>query len=239
MRYFNEFEILKDVISNNIDVEKHLDKISKNDIIKNLMKKKYIPLSQDFFVSYDVMEDKNWALLPQKIKDEIMTIYKDLESKNPVDLKRLIDLSKIYPNVPSIYNYITVYYFLTGNREQQYETILKTIKKFPDYLFAKISLADYYKYNDMEDKIFDAYGGKLDIYLIKPNKENKYHITEIRGFYHNVAVYYLYKNKLDEALLCYCLFREIDKDHRSTKDLGERIFAHIVGKIKDKMRKII
>ncbi len=59
-------------------------------------------------------------------------------------IQKIKDLIKKYPNLPTLYNYLSVAYEKTRNFEKVFETTNKLVEKFPDYLFGKIILANYY-----------------------------------------------------------------------------------------------
>ncbi len=166
MRYFNTLDLIHDIITHNIDFDKHLKRIREEDVIKNLMKKKATMLNKDFIIAEKTMEEENFAKLPQNVKDElnkIISALKKLTNKNLLEnyLKILSKLKKDYPNVPVIYNIITSVYTLLGDKEKQYQTIIETRDKFPNYLFGKTALCEYYLQNHKENKIPDAFDNKL------------------------------------------------------------------------------
>ncbi len=85
MRYFNTLDLIHDIITHNIDFDKHLKRIRKEDVIKNLMKKKATMLNKDFIIVEKTMEEENFAKLPQNVKDElnkIISALKKLTNKN-------------------------------------------------------------------------------------------------------------------------------------------------------------
>jgi hypothetical protein len=228
MKYFNTYELIKEVITGKIDYEKHLKSVSQEEILKNLKRKREnIPLSKEFFITDEPQEEENFAKLPENIKDDINKIGYDIKHADKdtkeKHLKNLLKLQKTYPNVPVIYNYLTVIYAYLGDKEKQYKAIMETKDKFPDYLFGKISLADYYLQNKLSNKILSAFDNKLEIYTCIPQKSNLYHISEVRAFYSLIGQYYLSQNKIDHALLCYFLLKQIDAKHPPTILLGKMI----------------
>ncbi len=228
MKYFNTFDLIRDVITNNIDFDKHLKRIRKEDVIKNLREKKATMLNKDFIITEEIMEEENLAKLPQNVKDKLNKIISAL--KKPANkgimencLKILSELKKNYPNVPVIYNLLTSVYTLLGDEERKKQTIIETTDKFPDYLFGKTALCEHYLENKMEDKIPDVLDNKLEIYLCVPRASNIYHVSEVRSFYSVIGRYYAFKNMTDHALFCYLLLKEIDEHHPLTELLGKYI----------------
>jgi len=236
MKYFNTFELIQEFITHKLDCEKHLKRITPDDVIANLRRKRATPpLNGEFFITDEPLEEENFAKLPQNIKDNLDEIHSAFNNENKTvnkkNLKILFELKKSYPCVPVIYNYIAVVYTHLGDKEKMYQTIMETRDKFPDYLFGKIALADYYIQNNLHDKIPGAFGNKLEIYLCNPKKSKLYHLSEVRAFYSIVGQYYVFKDKIDHALLCYLLLKQIDEEHPVTVLLGRRIVIHELEKI--------
>ncbi|OQX21691.1 MAG: hypothetical protein BWK75_02615 [Candidatus Altiarchaeales archaeon A3] len=228
MRYFNHFDLIYGVVTNKINFDKHLKRIRKEEVIKNLMKKNATLLNKDFIITDEIMEEENFAKLPQNVKDKLNKIIIALKkpaNKDIVEncLKILSELKKNYPNVPVIYNLIISAYTLLGDEEKQYQTIIEIRAQFPDYLFGKTALCEHYLQNKMEDKIPDVLDNKLEIYLCAPRASNIYHVSEVRSFYSVMGRYYAFKNKIDHALFCYILLKDMDECHPLTELLGKYI----------------
>jgi len=129
-------------------------------------------LNKDFIITEETIEEENFAKLPQTVKDKINKIISALKTpanKNLMEnyLKILSELKKNYPDVLVIYNILnnilTSAYTLLGDEEKKYQTIIETTDKFPNYLFSKTALCEYYLQNHKEDKIPDV----LDIVHLK------------------------------------------------------------------------
>jgi len=241
MKYFNTLDLIRDVITNNIDFDKHLKRIRKEEVIKNLRKKKATILNKDFIITEEAMEEENFAKLPQNVKDTINEIIGALKKPANKDstkhcLKILLELKKNYPNVPVIYNLLTAVYTLLGDEERKKQTIIETRDKFPDYLFGKIVLCEHYLQNNMEDKIPDVLDNKLEIYLCAPRASGIYHASEVRSFYSVVGRYYAFKNMIDHALLCYFLLKEMDEHHPMTEVLGKYIVLQELKNIFERLK---
>ena len=231
MRYFDSYDLIQDVVTHNIEFDKHLKRIRKEEVIKNLMKKKATMLNNDFIITNETIKEENFAKLPQTVKDKINKIvsaFKKPMNKNLMEnyLKILSELKKNYPDVPVIYNLLTSAYTLLRDEEKQYRTIIETRDKFPNYLFGKTALCEYYLQNHKEDKIPDVLDNKLEIYFCVPRASNIYHVSEVRSFYSVIGRYYVFKNMIDHALLCYLLLKEIDEYHPLTELLGKYIVLH-------------
>ena len=137
-------------------------------------------------------------------------------------LKQLLEYKNTYPNVPVIYNRLAIVYYLLNDNDNRYQTIQETVQKFPDYLFGKIALAEYYLYHDMMNKIPKALDNKFEIFYHYPGQD-VFHFSEVQAFYSIVGQYYVYKKKIEQALLCYFLLSDLGPNHPATKLLGDKI----------------
>lgn len=240
MDYFNKLELIKDIFDGNTDYTRHLSKLSFEDIARDLMRKKEtIPLLEPFEITEDVKEDQNWMNLSEKVRDEMSEIF--LKFRNPKTitddvLLSLLNYKQLYPNVTTIYNFLSNAYMVLGNNKKQYETILETIEKFPDYLFGKLALAEYYISTDNHKKIPEILDNKLDIFLFVPRENNTYHLSEIHAFYTIIGSYYLLENKTGQAVLCYLFLNEFKTEQykHNVFMLGKQIVFHELKKMTEK-----
>lgn len=232
MNYFNKFELINDFISSGgrkliFNPGKYLAKISKEDIVNNLIRKKVgLPINKDFKITSEPVEEENFEKLPEKVKNKLNKIFcalqKQQAKKMKKILKRLLAYQKDYPNVPAIYNYLGNAYHLLDDNDNQYKIIQETAQRFPDYLFGKTALAEYYIQNEMTNRVAKALDNKLEIFYHYPQKD-VFHVSEVVPFYAIVGQYYLHKKKIEQALLCYFLLSEINPTHPATQQLGNKI----------------
>jgi len=111
----------------------------------------------EYDISYDPIQDKNYNKLPDHIKDKIDNFYY-LIQKNPdpetiSDLENLIEKFPNVPNVPMLYNYLSVAYSHLKNREKILEIVEKNYRMNPDYLFARLNYAEICIQNGDYEKI--------------------------------------------------------------------------------------
>ncbi len=229
MKYFNEYDLIYGAMTHNIDYKKHLNSVTPETVLENLKRKgETIPLSKEFIVTDESIEEENFAKLPENVKDNLNKFKYDINHAKDDDtkekiLKNLLKLQGNYPDVPVIYNFLTVTYGFLEDKEKRYQMIIKTKEKFPDYFFGKSALGDYYLQNNLSNKILSAFDNKLEIYTCIPRKSKIYHISEVRAFYSLIGQYYLSQNKIGHALLCYFLLKKIDAKHPPTILLGKMI----------------
>ena len=232
----NEMEINKDNLKeiNSNDFIKYLRSFEPEQLISEIkMKNLKVPIYQEFIVTREPIEEENWAKLPAAVKEEITNIFYSLNisaKKNYLKetLNKLLAYQADYPKVPGIYNYLCNVYYLLNEKEKQYETILEMLKKFPRYLFGKISLAQYYSQNGNSDKIASAFNNKMEIYQHFPAKRKIFHFSEVMAFYMFVGDYYLSQKMIEHVLLCYLLLIDIDKAHPMIKQIEKKIYLTLL-----------
>jgi len=240
MDYFNKLEFIEDILNETISYEKHLSKIKFEDIVADLIKEKEtIPLQGSFEITEGLLEEKNWKKLDKKIKDELNSVFikfKNLSNINESLLEQLLEYKKKYPDIPNIYNSIINTYIILKDETKEYETILEIVNKFPDYIFGRLALAEYYMSNNNHKKIPDVFDNKLDIFLFAPRENNIYHLSEVNAFYLTIGEYYLLEHKIGHALICYLFLKQFDDENKNKRiiDLGEKIVLHELKKIVEK-----
>lgn len=119
------------------------------------------------------------------------------ESQNRTEAVTQIEQAiEKYPHLPELKNYLQVSYALNGQEDKAFATGQQTIKQHPEYMFAKINLAELYLIKkDMEqvDKILPQPKELSDYY---PDKTKLFHITEVVNFEKFAITYYIDKGDL-------------------------------------------
>ena len=168
--------------------------------IKKLQKtKEGIP--KPFKYTTEPMEEENVAKMRQRDKEKLWEIYARIYKSPNEELPKLFNLKEKYPNVPSIYNYIAVAYAYNGQKENYFNFIIETVNKFPDYLFGKISLAEYYINKGEYKKVPKVLNNKFEIHMHYDSSVKIFHFSEVRGFYSLVGRYYVKANKINRVQL--------------------------------------
>ena len=227
MPNYKTSDILKDLVSDqdSIDFHKYLSQYKTEDLINEIEKKKgVIPFKKDITITNEPIVEENFSKLPESIKKELTNIYKKMDSVNNKTIIQLKNLKNMYPKVPIIYNYLGNVYFMLNMKEKQLGIIKEIRLKFPNYLFGKMSLAEYYIHNNEMEKIPEALENKLEIYQHFPESKKVFHSSEVIAFYALVCEYYLYTKMNEQALLCYLLLVQIGESHPATSSIARKLF---------------
>jgi len=216
-----------------------LAEVNRNKLEQALRKSKD-GLPQPFVCTNKPIEEKNLAKMPYKDKQLLWVLYhklKDSGHESEKVLQKLIKLRTKYPNVPAIYNYICLAYANTNQHEKYYQTIIDTYDKFPDYLFGKISAAEYCINNNRYKEVPDIFANKLEIYMHYPKTTMEFHVSEVRAFYSTVGRYYAKSKKIARAIYSYYITNQIDPEHWSTRKLADEIILAELEKLKNAMNR--
>ena len=177
----------------------------------------------EYDITYDPIQDKNYDKLPDHIKDKIDKFY-DLVQKNPdpATIFYLENLIEEFPNVPMLYNYLSIAYSRSKNREKFLEIVERNYHINPDYLFARLNYAEVCIQRGDYEKIAEIFDHKFDLQLLYP-KRKKFHISEVANFMGIMGIYFLKMDKREIAENHYKILAEIADDYPITKKLHKQL----------------
>jgi len=186
------------------------------------------------------VEEENFARLPASVKrtlDRIHQTLTEFPKESARVLPELLQLRERHPKVPTIANYIGRVYGNTGQPQKYFDHSVDTIRRFPDYLFGKTALAEYYLHIGSHKEVPKVLEGKLEIYMHYPPTVKMFHFSEVRSFYWTVGAYYARSNKTARALHCYFVVESADSEHWAVTRLANEIISKEMQKLGQSMRK--
>lgn len=242
MNYINQLKLIKTMLDNksgSLDYKELMSTVNRHQIMKRIKKTNPELMGiGDFFITEEPIEEENWSKLPKKEKKKIAGLNEKI--KKSVDLDTVInELGRYklkYPDVPAIYNYLGIAYERANQLKKYYKTLFETREKFPDYIYGKISLAEYYLSNNKFRKIPDLLDNKFEITQHFPVGTEVFHISVVRGFYYVTGRYFAKVEKIELAYKSYFLLSDLDINERTTEILGLEIIGYEMGGLKRKMR---
>ena len=131
--------------------------------------------------------------------DMIEKMYKMLTDNPKKALPLIINLIKKYPEEPMLHNHLYVAYTLTGDKINAERILFKTIEKFPNYLFGKISYARYLIANDRLDEVASVFNNETMLSRAFPGRK-EFHELEAVAFFRLMGFYYSEKNEPEIAI---------------------------------------
>lgn len=241
MRYINQFKLIHAITEHKdgwLNYKELLSTVNRQQIMKKLQKSNSgLKGISDFFITEEPIEDENWLKLPERDKKKIARLNAKIKkSKNLHSvISDLLKYKLKYPDVPPIYNYLGIAYNRADQQKEFYRILLETREKFPDYVFGKISMAEYYLSIDRHKKIPDILDHKFEITQHFPVGTEAFHISAVRGFYYVIGMYFIRAGKAELAYKSYFLLSDLDIDNPSTQILGHEIIGHEIKALKRSM----
>lgn len=215
---------------------------NKNLPIKKRVTQKNSPVNEDEnsiqLLSYEITDEPIHASsIPKEVQDEMNDLFiKTLKSPESI-IDRLEELIKRYPNVPQLYNFISIAYSNLNNKEKSKHYVEKNYLKNPDYLFAKLNYAEICMIEGNYEKVPEILDHKFDIKALYPEREI-FHITEVVGFMGIAGSYFANSGKKEQVELFYQSLKKLAPSHPYTKRLKKylqiesvrEVFSGLIGK---------
>lgn len=182
------------------------------------------------------MEEENLSRMPRRDKKRLWAIYDRLNETPGEVISGLLALRRRYPEVPAIYNYLGIAYKASGREKRYVKTLLETVERFPDYLFGKTSLAEYYLDQEQNRKVREVFEGKFELRQHYPTTE-VFHISEVRSFFSVVGTFFARVNNISRALYHYFILSDLEPDHPATRRVANEIVLKEMSNITSKIRR--
>ncbi len=237
MSYINEFRLFRALAEKKKIDSKSMLADAKRDRVESALKRSKDGLPEAVAFTDEQMEEEYLAKMAPSDKEHLWHL-RDRQARSENVVPELLRLRKKHPKIRAIYNYIAVGYSLAKDERKFLEIIEETIRKFPDYIFGKTALAEYYLKHQEHRKIKDLFGGEFELRRLYPDRKI-FHISEVRGFFYVVGAYFARANNMARALYYYLALRDIDPNHLSTKLLGDEILIKEIEKLRRKVSKTI
>jgi len=238
MGYINQFKLIQEIVrKRRPDARKLLAEVDKK-AVERALKRTKEGIPKPITCTYEPIEEENLAQMPYRVKKKLWDIYDKLNKRSGEavkELPKLLELKKKYPNVPSIYNYIGLAYANSNQMDKFFDILVETKERFPDYLFGKLTLAEYYLNQGKHKEVPKILDGKFEIYMHYPPTVTVFHVSEIRAFYSTVGIYYARSNRIVRSLFCYFILDDVEPDHWATQKLGDEIISVEMAKFKQRL----
>ena len=192
-------------------------------------------------ISYEITDeplyDSAYEQLPESVKDEIDALYQRGLANNPEEAIAILQpLIEQYPDVPQLYNYLQTAYRVLGDRAGCERVLGETLMRFPDYLFGRIAYAIQCLEHGEIEKVSEIFAGKYELKLLYPERE-RFHISEVMGFYTVMAWYFHARGERARAETCYKLLQQLDPKHDNTRFIGQMLYPSRLGTwLREKLR---
>lgn len=171
----------------------------------------------DYEITDEPLAEPAFSRLPENVKDQIQEFYDGAIFQRPKEvIATLQPLIERYPEVPQLYNYLHNAYRLLGDRTNAERVLKETLQRFPDYLFGRISYASACLHRGEPEKVPEIFGGKYELKLLYPERD-RFHISEVLGFYATMAWYFHEQGERSRAEAYYKLLQQLDPSDHNTR----------------------
>ncbi len=179
MRYINTFKLIHTMFEHKpLDSRALLADVDQHTVMQALNRSKGgMPKSIQF--TNVRMEHPALAKMRPGDKERLWEIYERVRAFPNEELPKLLELQQQYPHVPPIYNYIGIAYACSSQEDKYFEILLETNRRFPEYLFGKTALADYYLTHHEHKKVPKILDKKFELWQHYPTIE-LFHVSEVR-----------------------------------------------------------
>lgn len=152
---------------------------------------------------------------------ELIARFEDLylAANNKEDTKvieQLTDLILKHPESPQLKNFLFISYYTQGNHKKASEINSRILTEHPDYLFAKLNLANEYIDAKEPEKVPEVLGEEMEIKGLYPERD-LFHLAEVTGFYKVAVRYFVAIGKMDLAEKRLKILQDIAPDHPDTE----------------------
>ena len=159
-------------------------------------------LTPVYITQYEItdepMQDRAYSRLPKSVKEKLERLYEEAQWEPQRAIQELLELQKKYPQVPQISNYLAVAYSSVGETEKAEAVTQENYRKNPNYLFARINLAQMCLAKKEYEKIPEIFENKFDLQMLYP-KRTKFHISEVASFMGIMGLYFSRTNQREMA----------------------------------------
>jgi len=149
--------------------------------------------------------------VPKFVHDRLEIIFNDTINNPGKYIDELIQLDETYPEFNTISNYLAAAYSYAGDREKSHNLIKKNFERFPNYLFARVQLAEIYLENREYDKFENLMENHLDLKQIYPERD-VFHISEVEGILYLATRYYALQSDEEKSLFYFDALKDISPD---------------------------
>lgn len=179
----------------------------------------------------DFLDEQN-ALSPA-LKEKIGWYHQlALEGKRS-SIQTFLSAIQKYPDNPQLKNYLSMLYSQIGDEKKAYETNHWILAEHPDYLFAKLNLANECFLKEEYHKMPEILGEALELKALYPHRDT-FHVLEVLAFFRCTVLYFTAIGNIDQAEIRYDIMNELDPDSPDTEMAWEHIKLATMKKAKDR-----
>lgn len=168
------------------------------------------------------LQDKR---IPKEVKSALERLHSIVQARPHTAIPELVALIQAHPNIPKLYNYLSIAYSAAGDTEKAEEVVTKNYQLHPDYLFARMNYAEVCLRRNDYDAVAQIFNHKFDLKLLYP-KRKCFHISEFTGFFGIIGPYFYHTGQQETAENVYQLLYQVDPKNYYTKRLKRLLYPN-------------
>lgn len=173
-------------------------------------------------ITSDPIPDERYDRLPPPAKEDLRELHFLVMTNPRQAISKSLRLIELFPNLPRLYNYLSVAYHRAGDSKSAEETVFNAYRRFPDYLFARLNYAEIFLDRREYEKVAEILEYKFDLPLLCPNR-SRFHTSEFVAFASVMAQYFLGIGKRELAEAMYGMMQEVAPDNLATLHLHTKL----------------
>lgn len=160
-------------------------------------------------ITYGSERALNYSLAIEELLEDCCSIA---EKGKPSGFKRLQRAIKKYPTVPEFKYFLTYWYLVRDEDEKAFKWNQRIVKAHPEFLIARIDLADKYLQRFMPEKVVELFNESFDLKQLFP-KLKEIHVVDALMFLDIACKYFIQLRNFERAEIY--LERMVDLDPKS------------------------
>jgi tetratricopeptide (TPR) repeat protein len=176
----------------------------------------------EYEVTTEPIEERRYNLLPDHVKYAFERLHEEAQVQPLKTIPELLRWIEEYPDIPMLYNYLSVAYSRSGQRKKAEEAIQGNYRRNPDYLFARLNYAELCLARRDYDKVAEIFEHKFDLKLLYPER-NRFHVSEVTNFMGITGIYFCGIGERQAAQSCFDVLKQLAPDHPMTMMLSLKL----------------
>jgi tetratricopeptide (TPR) repeat protein len=180
-----------------------------------------------YLTQYEITDapilDRRYRRLPNQVKEKIEALHFMAQEDPLKAIPELKELTNKYPDLPMLYNYLSVAYSKAGKNEEAESVIQENYRRNSDYLFARLNYAEICLAKGEYERVAEIFDHKYDLQLLYPQRK-RFHISEVVGFMGIMGWYFLEKGEREIAEKYFDILKQIDPDNFMAKRLHRMLY---------------
>ena len=176
------------------------------------------------------IQDRRYRRLPDQVKDKIEQLHEKAQKKPLEAIPEILELIGKYPDLPMLYNYLSVAYARSGQKEAAEKAIEENIHRNPDYLFKRLNYAEILLARGEVERVAEIFENKFDLQLLYP-KRKRFHISEALGFMGIMGWYFVEIGEREIAKKYYEILKQIAPHYPMTRRLQKMLLWGWLGRL--------